>query len=149
MLFPIVSNYNATSSFDLADLFSGGQDGLRWNIQSLGTLWQDTAATTPAGVGDPVGRVDDISGNGRNGTYVFNRPTLRQDAGGKYYLEFVSGADYLEFTAISTLRSVLWAIDDDGSPTYTPMLGHATLYDFHGGTGSVIADSTFAAMKIV
>lgn len=149
MLFPIVSNYNATSAFDLADLFSGGQDGLRWDIQDLGTLWQDTAATTAAGVGDPVGRVDDVSGNGRNGTFSASKPTLRQDGGGKYYLEFADSTDdRLDFTAMTTIRSILWAVDDDGTTAYTPILGDSSYYDFHGGNSSTLLSSVYAASVV-
>lgn len=37
-----------------------------WDALTSSSLWQDTAGTVAAGVGDPVGRWDDLSGNGRH-----------------------------------------------------------------------------------
>ena len=81
-------------------LFAAGEDGFWLDPSDLSTLWQDTSGTTPAAVGDPVGRIDDKSGNGNNaiqGTAA-NRPILRQDADGAYYLEFDGSNDRLVVT---------------------------------------------------
>lgn len=50
--------------------------------------WQDVAASVPANVGDPVGRVDDLSGAGNPllQSTATARPILRQD-GSYYYIE--------------------------------------------------------------
>lgn len=37
-----------------------------WDPAASGSLWQDAAATTPAGDGDPLGRIDDQSVNGND-----------------------------------------------------------------------------------
>lgn len=70
-----------------------------YDIQDLSTLFQDTAAATPANVGDPVGRVNDKSGNGYTllRTADAGRPILRQ-TGSVYYLEFDGVNDSLIHT---------------------------------------------------
>jgi len=68
-------------------------------------LYEDSAATTPASVDGPVGAWEDQSGNHlATQSTTANKPTLRQDANGKYYLEFVPNEDFLE-TAISTTNA--------------------------------------------
>lgn len=62
-----------------------------------GTLFQErtgAAATTPCAVGDPVGTIKDISGNGWYATASTDakRGILRQDAGGRPYIE-LDGVD--------------------------------------------------------
>lgn len=82
------------------ELFAASEDGFWLDPSDLSTVWQDTAGTVPAVVGDPVGRIDDKSGNGNNaiqGTPA-NRPILRQDADGAYYLEFDGSNDRLVVT---------------------------------------------------
>lgn len=83
-----------------ARLFAASEDGFWLDPSDLSTLWQDTAGTTPAVVGDPVGRIDDKSGNGNNALQATsgNRPILRQDADGSYYLEFDGSNDRLVVT---------------------------------------------------
>lgn len=54
--------------------------GLLLWLKADGVLWQDSARTTPATLdGDPVGGMDDASGNGRHVTQATStkRPTLR------------------------------------------------------------------------
>lgn len=67
-----------------------------WDISKPNTLYQDTAGTIQANVGDPVGLIVDRVGgyNLQQGT-VANKPTLRQDTQGNYYLDF-DGGDWLE-----------------------------------------------------
>lgn len=86
----------ASSYFGL--LFSGGQDGAVYNIQNLGTLWEDTSATTPASVGGLVARIDPIAGNSARylrQSSTLLQATLRLHANGFYYLE-MSGARYVD-----------------------------------------------------
>lgn len=54
-----------------------------------GRLWQDAAMTTPAtAVDDPVGAVEDFSGNSYHLTASGTaRPLLKQDGGGNWYLQ--------------------------------------------------------------
>ena len=54
-------------TFSPLSLFSGGESGL-WYDPSPTTCWQDASATTPAGVGDPVGfLLDQSQGAGVSG----------------------------------------------------------------------------------
>lgn len=64
-----------------------------YNIQNLGTVWQDAARTVPGALDQPVGAVDDVSGQG----YLLSQPTeglrgtLRQHSvTGRYYVECVA-----------------------------------------------------------
>ena len=89
--------------FSPADLFSNGQRGGYWNVQDLGTLWQDQAGTIPADTdGDLVARMDDQSGNGNHMLAPSgNEPTLKQDGSGFWYLASdLSGStnkEYMDF----------------------------------------------------
>lgn len=62
-----------------------------------GSVWQDSAGTIPAVVGDPVGRVDDASGGGYHATQSTsgNKPTLLEDANGHLYLDYDGSDDHL------------------------------------------------------
>lgn len=55
-------------AFNPASLFAGGVDGLFLDPSVTSSVWQDTSATTPAGNGDPIGRLSDLSGNGNHAT---------------------------------------------------------------------------------
>ena len=83
-----------------ATLFSGAS-GAWYDPSDLTTVWQDSGRTTPAVVGDPVGCIDDKSGAGLHMTQATAaaRPTLRQDAGGFYYLERDGSDDYMHSAA--------------------------------------------------
>jgi len=52
-----------SSAFDPASLFSSGEVGDVWNPYDSGSTWQDTSATTAAGLGDDVARIDGLAGN--------------------------------------------------------------------------------------
>jgi len=95
-------------SWSPLELFALGEEGGWFDPSDLSTLWQDTAGTTPAVVGDPVGRIDDKSGRGNNAIQATagNRPILRQDGDGAYYLEFDGADDVLTMTqALATPMS--------------------------------------------
>lgn len=88
-----------------------------------GSIWQDTAGTTAATAdGDPVGRVDDLSGNTRHllQSTAAARPVLRT-SGGKYWLEFDGVDDRLRvtwsstpqpITRIGSLYQISWTAND-------------------------------------
>lgn len=79
-----------------AQLFVGGEQGC-WFEAGPTTCFQDAAGSIVAGLGDPVGHVRDLSGQGNHATQatVSSRPTLRQTAGGLWYLEFDGVDDFL------------------------------------------------------
>jgi hypothetical protein len=89
----------AAPAFSPLDLFGSGEEGAWYDPSDLSTVWQDAAGTTPATAGDPVGRIDDKSGNGNHATQSTStkRPTL-QTSGGLYYLDF-DGVDDAMATA--------------------------------------------------
>jgi hypothetical protein len=110
----------AAPAFDPATLFSSGEEGL-WYAPSPSTCFTDTPGTTPAGVGDAVAKMDDLSGNGYHATQgsAAARPILRQTGGGLYYLEYDGIDDHLEIqvdmaaTFTSTQVFVGLEIEDD------------------------------------
>lgn len=88
--------------FSPASLFSSGEEGAWYDPSDLSTLWQDAAGTTPVTAADqPVGRIDDKSGNGNHATQstAGSRP-LYKTAGGLHWLES-DGVDDLLATAFT------------------------------------------------
>ena len=74
-----------------------------YNITDLGSLWQDTAGTVPvAASGDPVGRIDDKSGNLHN--------ALQGTAGERPLYEDLDGV--FDPTLLSPALSVWYDITD-------------------------------------
>lgn len=87
-----------TVPFEPIDLFSAGQTGGWYDPSDLSTLWQDSSRTVPVtAYGDPVGAMDDKSGNGNHlvQTIAYLRPEYRDPSGyGALYFEaneFLSG----------------------------------------------------------
>jgi hypothetical protein len=71
-------------TFDPESLFTGGYVGGWYDPSDLSTLWQDSARTTPVTAdGDPVGCIDDKSGNGFHLTQATSgkRPLYRTSGG--------------------------------------------------------------------
>jgi hypothetical protein len=68
-------------NFDPANLYSSGELGGFWKVDPE-HCWQDTAGTIPAGVGDPVARVDDLSPNANHllQPTTASQPVLQADA---------------------------------------------------------------------
>ena len=72
-------------------LFSAGEQGVWFDPSDLSTLFQDAAGTVAVtAVGQSVGKMLDKSGRGNHAIQNTSgsRPILRQNANGKYYLEF-------------------------------------------------------------
>jgi hypothetical protein len=151
-------------SIDPSELFLLGEAGAWYDPSDLSTLWQDTAGTVPAIVGDPVGRIDDKSGNALHMTQATAaaRPTLRQDAGGGYYLERDGGDDYMA-TASSVTLEATWTLAYAGqfaagvgtsSSAYATIALNTTNYhligfrqDVGAARAVVRADSTSDALR--
>ena len=51
------------TGFTPADLFANSEVGDVWNPYDSSTTWQDTSASTAAGLGDDVARIDGLAGN--------------------------------------------------------------------------------------
>ena len=104
-------------------LFAAGEQGVWYDPSDFSTMFQDTAGTTPVtATGQSVARINDKSGRGNNATQSTSgqRPTLQQDASGKYYLSF------------------------DGSDDLMTVSGSASTMKFmHSAVSSVCAGATF------
>ncbi len=88
--------HRRNNAFDPLSLFAGGEQGVIYDVQNLSSMFQDSAGTTPAVVDSPVGRINDLSGNGNHAVQATSgkRPILRQDFTG-YYLAFDGTDDFL------------------------------------------------------
>lgn len=123
--------------FDPATLFAAGEKGWWYDPSDLSTLFQDAAGTTPVtAVGQPVGRMNDKSGNGE---YIVqrtdaSRPILRQDAKGKYYLEGLGGWMSTQ-TPAGTNRDVTFGGAAKACWFYAAWVNGAS-YGFHYGGNS-------------
>lgn len=103
-------------------LFAAGEQGGWWDPSDLSTLFQDTAGTTRANVGDPVGLIRDKSGRGNHRTQATaaSRPTLQQDASGYFYLSYDGVDDFMvtgsvDFTAAN--KATVWCAATKSSDT--------------------------------
>ena len=109
------------------------------------TLYEDSAGTTQASVGGPVGRVEDVSGNGNHATQstTADKPTLREDANGRLYLEF----DYpssLDTGLQSSKMAEAYALPSIGGATLRHEGKSATLKIRHTTGPIAIVDSEVA-----
>jgi hypothetical protein len=66
---PVVSGGSQSLTAQVQALFAGGKVGGMWDMGDTATLFQDAAGATPVtAVTQPIGRVNDKSGNGNNAT---------------------------------------------------------------------------------
>ena len=97
-------------------LFAASEVGAWYDPSDLSSMntKSDGSGTVP-GVGDPVGRILDKSGNGKHATQATDaaRPLLQQDAGGRYYLDFDGTDDFL----------VTGSVDFTGTDKMTVVVG--------------------------
>ncbi len=88
----------STKGWTPAQLATGASTWAWYDPSDMGTLFQDSAGTTPVtAAGQAVGRINDKSGNGFNATQstAAARPIYRIDANGRPYLEFDGTDDSL------------------------------------------------------
>lgn len=121
-------------------LFRSGALGVWFDPSDLTTLYQDAAGMIPVtGVNQPVGRMEDKSGNGFHATQTVGaaRPVLRADSAGRRYLDF-DGVDdrlvvpLLDLTATTRLTLVAGARKISGGAARV-VLGHAASSGLPGG----------------
>lgn len=88
-----IARLGLEAPFDVADVHAQASNSFELDLQDLSTVFQDSAGTTPAVVGQPVGLVLDASGRGHHALQATAgaRPTLAVDINGKYYLQWASG----------------------------------------------------------
>lgn len=98
-------------------LFAAGEKGGWYDVSDLSSMFQDAAGTTPVtATTQPVGRLEDKSGNGNHITAAGTlRPTLQQDGNGFYYLAHDGVDDTLSTAgnmAVAGGKSTLWTGHD-------------------------------------
>lgn len=102
------ATYTIGAGFSPADLLPAAW----WDASDLGTLWQDTGATTPVTAdGQPVARVNDRSGAGRTVTQGTSdaRPAYHSD-GSKHWLLFDGVDDALALASSYTTPDGNWCV---------------------------------------
>ena len=100
-----VNKLGASNTGDpIAKLFAGGEKGAWYDISDLSTLFQEDG-TTPAAVGQEVGKILDKSGNGNHlvQTVAAECPVLQVE-NGRYYLDF-EGDEGLQTSANISFNS--------------------------------------------
>lgn len=92
------------------------------DARAEGKLWQDSAMTTPAtAVDDPVGAVEDFSGNARHLTSSSTaRPLLKQDGNSNWYLDFDGTNDIMAWSGATPCATAVIA------------MGNVSAGGFHG-----------------
>ena len=158
----------ARRRFSPRALFAGGEQGAWFDPSDLGSLFQDVAATVPAAVGAPVARINDKSGRGNHAGQpaAAARPVLRQDGGGRYYLEFDGVDDRLVTAAfalgqpwdrVSAIRQTGWTsggrIFGNGSGVAAGLLfqspASSQLSLFDGGAAAANGGAGIGAAAVV
>lgn len=153
----------AWTSWGVDKLFAADEQGAWYDPSDLSTMFTDEAGTNPAAVGSLVARINDKSGNGNNATTATNQPTLRQDASGNYYLEFVGNQRIRALFAISqpweritALRQNTWTTTDriyGGGNANTGLLyqtgASPAIHLFSGAAGPSSTAATLGTNRII
>lgn len=121
----------ATFVFDPASLFANGEQGVFYDVSDLSTMFQNSDGTLAPTVGTAIGYLGDKSGRGNHALQATAspKPVLRQDTGGRYYLEFDGSVDVMNasfaisqpISRVSAIRQTTWASGDAffGGPSAT------------------------------
>jgi hypothetical protein len=145
-------------AFNPTTLFAGGQTGGWWDPSDLTSMFQDSAGTTPVtAAGQPVGRINDKSGNGNNllQTTAGARPVLQIDTGHNYLAcdgvtQWIGAIFTLAqpLTRVNALRIIAYITNarmidggSDGSVTFF-MFGTAPNVSLYAGNGIDPQDAT-------
>jgi hypothetical protein len=101
---------SGAAAFSPAVLFAGSVKGAWYDPSDLSSMFQDTAGTTPvAANNDPVGRINDKSGNGNH--------LLQATAGKRPLYQTASGLSWLLFDGVddglATATGKTWAATSD------------------------------------
>lgn len=100
---PVLFNGGQSLTAQVQALFAGGKVGGMWDMGDIATLFQDTAGSTPVtAVTQPIGRVNDKSGNGNHATQpTAIKRSLYQVVSGYGCAQFDATDDALVFPVIA------------------------------------------------
>ena len=139
----------------VAALFASGEQGAWYDPSDLSTLSQTSTGTLGnVAVGDPVGYIGDKSGRGNHAIQATaaSRTILRQDANGKYYLEFDGIDDSLATSAINftaTDKMTAWAGIYKASDAATGVVVElSAISNTNDGTFKIIAPQSGADSSV-
>ena len=121
--------------FSPASLFSNGEEGVWYDPSKLSSMKQLSNGTVDAVIGQPVGYIEDQSGNGNHAIQatLTKRPILRE-VGGLNYLDF-DGVDdamqtaSIDFTATDSMSTFAGARKTDNAR-------NQTVFELSGAIGS-------------
>ena len=134
---PVGGFVGGSPAFDPASLFAGGKQGFVLDPTNSATRWTTAAGSTPAVATDPVGRLDDTSGNGNNATAT-DRPTLTLD-GSNLVLGYNGSSNFMQTAAIdlsaSSTVTIIQAIKVTSTALY---VGVETSVNLNSNTGAVL-----------
>jgi len=106
-------------------------------------LWVNADIGVTANVAGAISQWNDQSGNNRNlsQSIANRRPLILEDYFfGRSSVKFDGANDYLDFPAISNIRTIFWVLAESESPTvgFKGLLGHSATFDFiRGGNGNL------------
>lgn len=135
-----------------ASYFTAGGKGAWFNPQSLATMFQDAAGTTPVtAVGDPIGRINSVYGTAyaSQGT-AGDRPVLGLDGEGYYFVDTTGGKSLTANFSPglnSTSAHVHYAYRGWGSASITGATIDATYSITHPFAGLIITDWPLSAAE--
>ena len=90
-----------------------------------------------------------MSGNGNHLTAVSTKGVLKLDSNGKHFVDTNNGAFYELNSPMANLRSVSIVMSDEGSSSYTPLVGDPSQYHFHGHlTAGIMLDALYASPAV-
>lgn len=112
----------APAAFTPSSLFSGGERGAWYDPSDLSSMFQDSAGTTPVtAVEQPVGRINDKSGNNNHATQATaaSRPVLRARYNYVLYSEDFSNAVWTKSNCTASAHNVADPIGGTTASTIT------------------------------
>lgn len=147
--------YTMNLPFTPADFFAASEPGAWYDMTDISTMFQDSAGTTPVtAAGQFCGRIEDKSGNGHHAVMATagKLPTVRQDAGGAYYLEFDGVNDELINASmdLSASQSSLFGVGgriDAAAAATGYLFNFGGNYQIAGNAGILLANASSAIVE--
>jgi PKD repeat protein len=117
-------------------------------------LWISADIGLTTNLAGEVSQWNDQSGNNRNLTQstANRRPLhLQNHYFGKSSVKFDGINDYMDFPAITNIRTVFWVLAESATPSagFKCLLGHSTSYDFIRGDNGTLWNTTFGDPNIL